>query len=68
MGLDLAILSCGPALQAFLDDPQEHDGYIVVNRAAAAYPTRWAPERLKLQALVVWAENRDVSICHGQPR
>lgn len=41
MGLDLAILSCGPSLQAFLDAPPKHDAYMAVNRAASAYPCRW---------------------------
>lgn len=41
MKLDLAILSCGPSLQGFLDAPVEHDAYMAVNRAAVAWPCQW---------------------------
>lgn len=36
--MNLAILSCGPSLQAFLDEPVKHDEYMGVNRAVGAYP------------------------------
>lgn len=41
MGLDLAILSCGPSLQGFLDAPTKHGAYMAVNRAARVWPCRW---------------------------
>ena len=35
--MNLAILSCGPSLQPFLDHPVQHDSYMGVNRAAGAW-------------------------------
>lgn len=37
INMNLAILSSGPSLQAFLDNPVRHDAYIGVNRAAGAW-------------------------------
>lgn len=35
--MNLAILSCGPSLQRFLDAPVQHDAYMGINRAAGAW-------------------------------
>jgi hypothetical protein len=39
--MNLAILSPGPSLQRFVDNPVEHDGYIGVNRAVEAHRCHW---------------------------